>query len=877
MQAQTIFSWSDESFKTIIERTIIDEEGITDISAPPGARKTLNVIRFILERGLDAIMSFPNHQNQLTALNYILSSLESMGFLRLRHFIIDYAGIENYCIFYRPELLAKLLDKFKESPDDTYRDAVDNMLYTETFFWALNARGTTNVEEIWYRIADALEQYKKNKDLKTYISVIKNIVEKKGQHEICTNVCPVGLFAWWMRKELYKFLSEPKIITWRRLKDRALPGRIPVVHANPENFVENIEKLIRGEFSPEWVLCPRLLLIMKLSLSRKSKQPVYVPVRRSIILTPHAGLEFVVSVVRREEEVSRAKRKRILFIDEYDSMFAKPVYWPLVSLEDLKTIISISDMIKSAGIGETVHGEYVDNYLKRYAEYVNEVASSVLRIVESATNTRNYHPLVNVFVEGAFSVYYEKTLRTKTEVVYRPLGPRIVHIKHFLADDKGRLLSLILNPKQYFSDYAEADRDWEIRYRESVMKFRSILSRTKTLANEPMLTRIKGDRVLRLVRRERSTLDVLRILNEFLSPLIMAPRYAVFYAGGPKKRRYIIRLASIDVRLYQLLTWSRFAVLTSATPIWFHAYVAGPNADAFSASEYERVVTDISHSLVYFDPPSILVYEDRVETRFTAHFMIYTKDFKRKLTEAIRTGQPIEFRNATTRIEVPINQISPKISRVKEYISLIRLHFFPTLAPLRVKPGDEYIEALKEYLHVLAMLLYRGKTVLVLVQNKKTAEIVSRIAGARPVPGDGSKITHYVRGRLAITYFRSRGTRGIDLPIKQIDAVVVIGSPYPRPSVFAHYRSDSGLSPFSTRLYIPYTVIGYNTGPEQVVKTLVPRDFMAGISELAQSIGRATRIAMKTSRHVTVILPQFIAPRLLAYSPYWLRLATKGL
>ena len=904
---EKIWGWGDEVFKSIIESALSTRPGyITDISSPPGTRKTLNVITYVLENRIDTIMSFPNHQNQQTALQYILRILERMKIMKLRQFVIDYAGIENYCIFYKPERLMKLLDYFKNSPDDSYVDAVQNMLANDTIFKILLSKDVVDVDEIWMKIGEALDKYKKTGDKREYLSVIKQIVEKKGQYEVCTSICPLGLFAWWWRKELYKFFSEPKIITWRKLKKDVLTTKLPhvskfIVYANPENFVENIGRLLKGEFKPEWVLCPRYLLMTKISMSPKASRPTFLSTRKSIILTPHAGLDFILHTVRRQTEITGVKRKHILFLDEYDTLL-KPQVWRVVSIEVAKTVVGIAEKIAEADIGDVVYGVEVDEYLRRYAEYVRDVLSRVIELFERATQTGEYHPIVNIFVEGAFSAYKETTLKTKKEIIYRPLGARIVHIKHFLAEDKGRLLQLILNPRLYFYDFAEKDKEWAVKYREAVVKFRGILRGVRTPVRVPIIVKQgKGSlrsRLLYLSVREGEFkgLDILNILREYLRPLLIAPRYAVFYVGEKGRSYYKIKLASVDVKIYKLLTWATSSILVSATPVEWRAYTAGSNPEALVESEYERVTKDVFHSLVFFEPPVGLHYEDRYERRYTAHIMTYVKDFSDKLKKSLKTGEPIEYGpGATTRVQLMIKQLSPKISRVTQYTSLLRVHFLPSLQPIQKalsmvsKQYSSYNArtlAIKDYLAVIGRLYAtRRGHILILAQNKDITMILKDVLRAIPCHGetcgkdiDPERVSHYIaKKRLVLTYFRSRATRGIDLPEDyRIEAVLVIGSPYPRPTVITHYRSDSGLSPLSTKFFIPISGIGFNTGLFDVYKTHVARDFMAGISELVQAVGRATRSAMKYDSRVIVILPQYLQQRIMAFAPYWFSRAVQG-
>jgi len=859
---------------------------------PPGGGKTFNVTQYIIENRIDAIMTFPYHQNQLTALLYILSTLEEMKTIKLKQFIFDYAGVENYCIFYRPELLAKLLDKFKTDPSENYRDVVVNMLTNDFIFRILLAK-SVDVEELWMTIAEAFDDYSRTKNKAAYLSAIESIVEKKGQYEICTNVCPLGLFAWWYRRELYKFFSDYKIITWRDISRelRNYPNVAKfVVYANPANFVENVDKLLRGEFRPDWVLCPRYLLMMKISM--KGGRPTFISTRKSIILTPHAGLEFVASLVRRQVEVTKVRRQHILYIDEYDSLLHKPVSWPLLSIEAVKTVIAVVNKILEAEPGGTIHGVEIDEYLKRYAEYVKDLFTIILKIFEEATKTKTYHPIVNIFVEGAFSVYTEK-VRNRV-ITYKPLGARVVHIRHFLSDERStKLLRLALNPHIYFYDLASEDRDWVLRYREAVIKFRQILRATKTFAIFPTVTSRNSEKMLYLTMRlVRFSDDPVKIVRSYLMPLLQMPRYVVYYTGEQVQDVYRIRLQSIDVKIHQFFVWSKSAIITSATPVPWNIFVLSTNPIGIHQSDYERVVNDQTHSLVSFEPPEVLVYEDRVETIYDAHAVLYTNEFREKLADFISGECDIKYdESALTRVNITIVQVAPKTYEVYRYVSRFRTIFVPTLKPLKV-PGHRDVLAMKEfastlykYLDILAALYKKGETVLVLVQNKVITYILAKILKAVPCSGricgesaDPEKLSHYVAlsNKMIITYFRSRSTRGIELPYN-FGFALVIGSPHPRPSTFVHVVSDSELVSFAPKRYVKYACAGYNTYLFTVLKALTPQDFVSGVSEFLQAIGRALRSALQHSSRVILLIPSYLQRRIIALAPLWFKMSVAGL
>ena len=901
-QKPRLWGWGDEVFKSIIEKSISRIHGniysMTDISSPPGTKKTYSVLSYAIENRSAMVASFPNHENQRTALNYLLDILEKEKPKRLKQFIVDYAGIENYCLFYNPERLMRLLDKFKQDEKENYIDAAQNMLGDPTIFQVLTAKDVYDVvENLWIRIAEALENYKVTKDKRAYIEKVKQVVEKRGQYEICTSVCPLGLMAWWHRKQLYKFFSEPKIITWRKLdaekNEEYSLGQMKyvsrhVVQANPENFVDNIERLLKGEFKPEWVLCPRHLLLSKISMSPKSSRPTYIATRKSIILTPHAGLDFVLSVISRELELTGVKRRYILFLDEYDTLL-KPKTWPVIPLDVVKAIRATAHTIRNLSEGDMYKGVLVDTYLKRYAEYVDDVLQRIIELVEKSIETKEYHPLANIFVEGAFSYMRETTIKTKVPIEYLPLGARVAHIKHYLRDS--RLLQLILNPKLYFYDLAEEDKEWSVKYRETVSTFKFLIRTLKVLAKLPVSTaHFKYKKVLTLKVFEIPAFDALQYIRDYVKAILVAPRIALFYTHNPGRQFHHIKLASIDYQIYKLLTWAKTAIMTSATPVNWEALVLGTNLDYIASSDYERVTKDVFHSFILFEEPERYSYDIKEEVRYRGKLTVYDQDFIRKIRDSLISGAPVQYDpKGMIRTEMSVKQVSPVTVRVREYTKLLKVYTVGSFTPLQksrvttVTPRlyEEFIKSLEPYLTRIGNLYTRGDTILVLTQNKAIASFLSSALRATPCLGKNcgpnvKKLSHYLaKKRIFITWFRSRAGRGIDLP-SEFNSVVVVGSPYPRPQTLVYYKS-TGISQYVSRFSIFKHIQTYNDRViHTVMKTLTAREFMNGISELVQAVGRATRSAMRTGERIDVFIPAFVLSKVYLFAPYWFRASARG-
>ena len=895
------YGWGDKEFKSIIDEVLAEEEDviITDVSSPPGTSKTRNTLKYAVERRKSLIASFPTHANQEQALDYIMRFLEDEKPRKLPFFVLDYAGIENYCIFYKPELLMKLLDKFKEKDTDTYKDAVENYLGNPIITSILIQRGL-NIDEIWYEIGNALDEYKKTKDRGRYVKRIQEIIEKKGQYEICRGVCPVGLMFWQHRRNVYHDLSNPKIITWRNHKVKEWKKEYPltskhVVLANPENTVNNITDLIYGNYKLENVLCPRLLLISKSSLSRNNR-PNYIPVRKSIILTPHAGLSFVLSVIRREHEIQRIPFRHLLFLDEYDTLL-RPRSWKVYSLSTLSALIAVANMVLRAGIGNTVKGVYVDEYLYRYAEYVKTVSQRVFTIVNNSIKNMEYHPLVNLFIEGAMSTFRETTLKPPEEkFTYRPLSTRPVHIKYFLRDDT---IPLILNEKLYFEDLAYGDPEWKINLRTAKINFSKLASNIPV--NENRITYVKlrmGNRAgkqITLTRRrvKRNVHSIINDLKTYIRPLLDYPRFAVFYRMEDNSR---LELNSIDIPIYGILGMK--GILTSASPVLWNYIVSGPRKPLGTAGIYDSMQNDMSISTIRIVKSREEEFFDRMITLYTVKFNTYQPEDKKKIEEAISTGSPIPPIKKFLWITGTIKQISVLSSMSQEYSRLLSTIYLRKLPPLYtippiIKRSDKNViwrnirESLTSYLNIIRNYIINNKGndelfTLLLVQNKLYARIIAHNAKALLCYKDkcGGKIekpTHYSNKKLKldITWFRSRAERGIDLP-NNYKLVLVVGSPYPKPGYIAGDVIEPSEYTTAISEINKYYVRSFNTKRREIVSiTHLPLDLMAGISELTQAIGRATRSVMKTGKPVKVLIPAFLRNKIYVYAPLWLKMESR--
>ncbi|MEM1810156.1 MAG: hypothetical protein QW324_04780 [Thermofilaceae archaeon] len=887
--------WSDRVFDEIISQFIsYSEPGkvcIYDISSPPGTGKTYSVIRYILTRGESAICSFPTHQNQATALTYILSQTART---ELKHYVLDYAGLENYCLFYRPKVLRSLLDAFRR-PGDSYASAVQRLLGEDLVFKSLILADTFSVtEKILTSLAELFDAGKPDAEV---AEAAREIVGQRGQYEVCTGVCPVGVLWRFYRRSVYELLSKPAVITWRtdlaeKYRRKHQKSKVRLLVANPEILVANAESIKKREVKPEHLLCPRLLLITRcVQAHTKDKSgkrlPTYISLRKFIVLTPHAALDFVLSIVTRQHEVSEAKKKVLLYIDEYDAL-VKPRSWRLVSLPEAKAEIAVAEMVLSREVGEDLRGVIVDEYLRRYAAYVRVVLTKIVEVVENSLATGVYHPLASIFIEGAFSRMKEAVLPTRVPVEYPPLSPRPVHILHFLSSKDGEdLFKLLLNPKIFFYDFAEKDPEWRVRLREAAGAFRRILTSCRTFTYQVGRAESKytHGRELTLLKKEKRCEDVLSEVSSFIRTLVLAPRFACFYSVDTE-RPGELRLESIDAQLYNLIAWTVHSTFTSATPVSWSLVIAGPNRDVVF-SDYEALAKSVSLSLLRFTSMSPEDYDQYSLKKYIGEAVLYTPEYSKLLKDSLATGAPITFDAsrdiARTRIEV--SQVSPLTREIKQYARISRIipeHGLTPLTPgmieaLSMRAVRVLAALLRNYLALISYLRSRGHRVLIIAQNKEVAELVAKVMKMTKCHGDTcgehvEKVSHFVNAdrSILLTWFRSRIGRGVEIEAP-VNSVVVVGSPYPRPRAFVTAVGSEWL--FAPKLIVAYNVKAYNTRETfTAYRTLLPMDYLSGLNELCQAVGRATRATLSSAvNQVYVFIPYFIFTKLSVIAPAWLR------
>jgi len=122
---------------------------------------------------------------------------------------------------------------------------------------------------------------------------------------------------------------------------------------------------------------------------------------------------------------------------------------------------------------------------------------------------------------------------------------------------------------------------------------------------------------------------------------------------------------------------------------------------------------------------------------------------------------------------------------------------------------------------------------------------------------------YYYDDNIIITWIRGRITRGVDVPFQNIDYILVVGTPYGRPTTIIPGTED----------YTPTTMLTTQLslttrGRARIVH--LPLDVNLAVNELLQAIGRGIRDAKKTGKKVKIIMPHAIRKWVETYNPGWL-------
>ena len=796
---------------------------IVEVSGPPGSGKTYTTLKAVVERGSSAVISFPNHANQMAALASLLDIWASEGYDEPTHYVVDYAGIERYCVFHDPEAAAALLS------GGTPREMVDRAMARVAGKAAALGIYASEVEAALGEVARALSEYREGRiTLEEYRSRVRRAVEAYGQSSFCRSACPIGIYAQWYAPELARSLRRPTVVTWRRLEMR-LPRRLGrrVVEVRLREALESLDRLEAGEARPEWLLCPRLALTLPLAPGR-GRRRTPIPSKRSIVLTPHSGLEFVLSLW------GGRGGERVVVVDEYDSYMLRPESWKLVPLDLLKHLASVAEELASAGVGGEALGVEVDLPLYIFAELAYEALTALVEEVEESLERGVHSPLADVTVEGAFSTVVEDAVPSAAGAQLTPLSPRLAHRAHL---SRSRAAELLANFEAEYARLAgrAVGGDWRVALRGAWSAWAEAVSRSGTLAaRAPKVS----DRELYASYREGPPVDALPRLISYARALRRWPAQVLYYTVS----REGVFLSSLDARLSLLL--GRSLMLISATPVRWDLFARGPSEgpghpalDAYAAART---------SIVSAERRGAAEYADLLEVSYTLLL-------------------PREA-GGTARLEpVGARQLMPP-GPVSGYRETIRIVYEPLLPPLGRRPTRG---SLAPYASLISTLASRGERVLAIAQNKRVAAWLGSAFGGRPAYWERAadsleQATHIDAGRVHVIWFRGRGSRGIDLP-GEYDSVVVVGSPYARPDMVSPAPPSA---PHALRLSVRFQARSWNTG-EAYERYLVasPHSTQLAVNELFQALGRAAR--RRAGGVLRVYMPAFLRKTVLAYGPPW--------
>lgn len=864
--------WAEEEFKDIISSAVVDVSKVIDINSPPGTGKTRTTLKYVVEKGLSTVVTLPTHTAQENALTYIAEHMEEEKPRKLRMHVIDYAGVERYCIFYNIKSMMKFLDQFRDV-DESYTEAVEKLLGMDTV--VVQLLGTEeNVDEFWIEIGKLLDQYVETGDSRQYYERVRELIAYKGQDYTCRNTCIVGLMFNMHRRRVYEALRDSKIITFRKKKYEEL-RRLKhvgkhVLLANPSLAVRDYKDVIEGRGNVEKVLCPRLLLNTKSVKTSKGRGAQYIFVKRSIILTPHSALDYVLGVLDKAHRQQGIPVRHNLMIDEYDVLVDAQIY----KVYSLDTIRKLTAKLEEVLQGKVHVDVEIEGYFLELAEYAYKLLKDITKLIEESIATGKYHPLVNLTVEGALSEFKETTLRTNEEVIYKPLSPRPVHIKYFAGSD---LLPRILNRQKVLEHYKHIDPNLSVRSREAWMTLSKVV---QVRGGVPEIYVVKLTNELMVKQREAtvSVGDVISTIVEYLSLLRTKPQFYVYY----KVDNNAVSLANLDAQLYKLLQLRR-AILLSATSVNWNLIVLGPR-QFHTFSRLQALAEGAILSSILVLDSSETVYANRVEKRYVIRYRDYTPEARKHVEEAIDEWLEIDYSKVKlTDREDTIVKVSINHSDAKQYAKLIESRVVHMLKPFPTPLSENSQEAFKvlmEYVNFISWVKKRAEGgILVLAQNKKLAKALAEVVRAKPCYREVcdeniTQVTHYSNDKLKIdiTWFRSRAERGIDLPGKYT-SMVVVGSPYPQPSTITPEVTEPSALTTQVSVLNRYYIVSTNKrNTHKISIAHIPLDLDSATASLAQSVGRGSRSAMRNNSRVVLYMPAFVRNKLLPYKPTWLNM-----
>jgi hypothetical protein len=738
-------------------------------SAPPGWGKTYSIAERVA-RGEPLLVALPT----LRSVAYAFDIVASRGPPR-RH-VVEYVGVANYCLLYDPNALLALLD------------------YDVSAWRLLKAHGGgEGFDAFWSRMERLLAEYLSTGDVERYRRGVARLVEEFGRSRVCRRFCPAGLALRLHRSRVEELLSTPRLVSWRRTRF------VHVVSANPAMAARSahVEAL-----TLELALCPRLLVSTPL-VPRAAGRAWLVSV--GAVLTTHAALPYIMRIL------SRIRVEKRIVIDEFDA-FLRPACAPIVSRSLIDCELGVLDELSEGG-------EYA-----AHAVWASSLLYEAAELVDRAVSGREYHPVAALVAEAAVEPLAETTL--KARVVYPPLSPRPVHVKHFQGT---RLLQALR---------LEAD-EWRGFARE-------LSALVATRCRVRVLAPVRGRRgyVIRgaTVGAPRPFTEMLRWL---VAPLAHTPVYTLHYRVGAA-----VSACRVEDRLAWLASMSHSLELLTATPVNWSLLARGPAQPVPGEGVYESMARGARLAVASFTGPVARVHAGGRVYEWSGRIRVYTDAGRRAVERAASSilELPDGYQEAA---EAVVETRLPE--GIDEYKRLARLIVVPSLPPI-----PPWSDGSAERLYAsLAARLASEAPVLVLAQSRRVAARIASMLGA--VLNEG-RPAYYRRGGIVVTWFRSRLGRGVDIDVAPA-YVVVAGSPLPPPTVLTPTPSQEALS-------VP-VVVEYRRR-WRLWASYAPRDREAAMAEFYQAVGRALRAARKTGARVTVVVSPHVYRLMLRHRVPWL-------
>ena len=856
---------------------------IVSIEVPPGIGKTTTMVKQALQlaaQGRLVVFALPNHQSLLSAFAFAVKHYHTLvrSLPRKRWpILIYYEGTQRYCPLFNPR-------KFAAALRYSYKLGIVN-------------------QELYERLRDMKPQA---------------VMKIYGMNFICKNICPV------YRKEM-RFKA--RIFVSRTVKEMS---NLVQLHAQREaGYIQDALKKL-GELHKKGLVAELLPDIdrhgqgrgfcVRAVLQRRISQKEDIVFKGALILTPVQALPFIISTVIRKwravTEAGKAKLPRpIVIIDEYDSYIYKP-YRALLPTK--KQLVLEHEM--AARVLEEEEGRADANdpaydpdrfaaafIAKRFAERLLAMCERY----EAASRGGGRGSALDEAASPA-SLFLECAARplVRRREVVPPFAPRYVNLRA-LGDALLESFSELLEYEEEAEKQGRIYVDTQYVKKKGPWYFLALWR--DIIASErpeglyiPALYRYYGavyvhgyaygvrGSVLHEAGRYAGLGDIVPIYYtvEPFTGLVFNERERVASRVG--QRVYFV---VFDAALAQVFSSGAEVVLLSATGFpWLSPDIVGTHSEGIGRAGAGRVAVASEHI-----------------SRLLLGVRAVSKNPSRDM---------FELEIAAPNLPRPISVMMLDVETMRAYRSIMRLYQLRvenSLPPSGARRSD-LLRALRPY---LAAIINRASDlasveldggyvagILVLAQRKEVAELLAKgvhdSTGARIMAcrantcydateslvgltrRDG-KLAYLsarlvVRGRpveVYITWFRSRMTRGVDLPRHVLPLVtIVVGSPYRPPTSFDVVpRARGSLAVIERSSMLELDVyVGSKTEERHVILAHYPIDMSESINELYQSIGRALRriwsIALDEGYiryNVAVMIPSYIAGRMSDYKPLYLR------